>query len=116
IFLERRLDNAVYRSGFATSRKSARQLVTHGHFTLNGRRVDIPSVRLKVGDEIVVRPHSTKSGYFKNFEEVSPKPSSTPAWIKVDRKNLKFSVTNLPTRDDAEEDIKEQLIVEFYSR
>src|SRR5680860_1484723 len=68
--LELRIDNAVYRAGFATSRRSARQLVGHGHFLLNGHRVDIPSIRLKAGDELIVRPKSTKSGYFSNIDEV----------------------------------------------
>lgn len=116
ILLERRLDNAVYRAGFATSRRAARQLVSHGHFMLNGRRVDIPSIRLSVGDEFTVRPKSQKSGYFTALDENSPKPSTTPGWLKVDRKKLTVGITSLPTRDDAEEDINEQLIVEYYSR
>ena len=115
-FLEQRLDNAVYRAGFASSRRAARQLVTHGHFMLNGRRVDIPSIRVRVGDEFVVRDHSSKSEYFKKLDDVSPAPATTPAWIKVDRKNRKATVVSLPTREDAEPEIKEQLIVEYYSR
>ncbi len=115
--LERRLDNAVYRAGFATSRRAARQLVSHGHFMLNGRRVDIPSIRLSAGDEIVVRPKSTKSGYFSQIEEVVGNTSQQPlSWIKSDSKKLTISVTGLPKRDEAEADIKEQLIVEYYSR
>ena len=69
--LEQRLDNAVYRAGFATSRRAARQLVGHGHFTLNGRRVDIPSIRLKPGDELEVRAKSAKSGYFTQLDDIS---------------------------------------------
>lgn len=114
--LEQRLDNAVYRAGFASSRRASRQLVTHGHFMLNGRRVDVPSIRLKAGDEIVIREHSANTEYFKKLDDVSPAPSTTPAWIKVDRKNRKFVVVSLPVRDDAEPEIKEQLIVEYYSR
>jgi len=114
--LEQRLDNTVYRAGFAPSRRAARQLVTHGHFMLNGVRVDIPSIRVKAGDQIVVREHSKGSEYFKKLDDVSPAPSSTPEWIKVDRKKVQATVTNLPTRDDAEPDINEQLIVEYYSR
>ncbi len=114
--LEQRLDNAVYRAGYATSRRAARQLVTHGHFMLNGRRVDIPSIRLSVGDELVVRDHSKQTEYFKKIDDVSPNPSTIPAWLKVDRKKLSFTVTGLPARDDAEPEIKEQLIVEYYSR
>jgi len=114
--LEQRADNAVYRAGFAPSRRAARQLVTHGHFLLNGRRVDIPSIRLKAGDELIVRPHSTQTEYFKKLDDVSPAPSSTPGWLKVDRKKVSVTVTGLPVRDDAEPDINEQLIVEYYSR
>lgn len=114
--LERRLDNAVYRAGFAVSRRAARQLVTHGHFMLNGKRVDVPSIRVKIGDAISLRPHSEQSEYFKHLDDVSPAPSTTPEWLKVDRKKRAVTVTNLPTRDDAEPDITEQLIVEYYSR
>lgn len=114
--LERRADNAVYRAGFAPSRRAARQLVTHGHFTLNGRRFDIPSVRLKPGDNLAVRDSSKKTEYFKKLDDVSPVPSENPAWVKVNRKKLEVAITGLPTRDEAEPDINEQLIVEYYSR
>lgn len=116
-YLERRIDNAVYRAGFATSRRAARQLVGHGHFMLNGRRVNIPSIRLKVGDELVVRPKSTKSNYFMNMDEIEKNTYQQPlSWLKSDIKNLKISITGFPTREEAEVDIKEQLIVEYYSR
>ncbi|HUA13400.1 MAG TPA: 30S ribosomal protein S4 [Candidatus Sulfotelmatobacter sp.] len=114
--LEQRMDNAVYRSGFAPSRRSARQLVTHGHFMLNDTRVDIPSIRLKPGDKITLRAASSKNEYFKALDDTSPAPSEIPAWLKVDRKKVSFSVVGLPTRDDAEPDINDQLIVEYYSR
>jgi small subunit ribosomal protein S4 len=114
--LEQRADNTVYRAGFATSRRAARQLVTHGHFLLNGTRVDIPSIRMKAGDTLTVRPHSLKTEYFKNLDDVSPAPPEFPGWIKVDRKKVTVSVTGLPSRDDAEPDLNEQLIVEYYSR
>ena len=115
--LELRLDNAVYRAGFATSRRAARQLVGHGHFELNGRRVDIPSIRVKAGDVITVRPKSTKSGYFSQIDDVVNNSIQTPlSWLKSDAKKLKIEVTGLPTRDEAEADINEQLIVEYYSR
>ena len=115
--LERRIDNTVYRAGFATSRRAARQLVSHGHFLLNGRRVNIPSIRLKVGDELVVRPKSQKSGYFSQIDEVTKSSIQQPlSWLKSDTKKLTIKVTGLPTRDEAEIDINEQLIVEFYSR
>ncbi len=114
--LEQRMDNAVYRAGFAPSRRAARQLVTHGHFMLNGRRVDIPSIRLRAGDELTVRDHSKQTEYFKKIDDVSPAPSSTPGWLKVDRKKTTVVVTGAPARNDAEPDINEQLIVEYYSR
>jgi small subunit ribosomal protein S4 len=114
--LESRMDNAVYRAGFAPSRRAARQLVTHGHFMLNGVRVDIPSIRLKPGDEFTVREHSKGSEYFKKLDDVSPAPPTVPEWLKVDRKKVTAKVANVPTREDAEPDINEQLIVEYYSR
>lgn len=115
-YLEQRLDNTVYRAGFAPSRRAARQLVSHGHFMLNGRRVDIPSIRVKPGDTIVARDHSKNSDYFKRLDDTSPVPSSIPSWIKANRKKLEISVSGTPSRDDAEPDINEQLIVEYYSR
>jgi len=115
--LEQRMDNAVYRAGFATSRRAARQLVGHGHFILNGRRVDIPSIRMKPGDELVVRPKSTKSGYFSLLGDIS-KDSTTGAlsWLKSDAKKMTITITGAPKREEAEVDINEQLIVEYYSR
>ena len=114
--LEQRADNADYRAGYATSRRASRQLVTHGHFELNGRRVDIPSIRLKAGDVLVARAKSQKSEYFKNLDEVSPAVNDLPGWIKVDRKKFSLTITGVPTREEAEADINEQLIVEYYSR
>lgn len=115
--LELRLDNTIYRAGFATSRRGARQLVSHGHFMLNGRRVDIPSIRLKPGDEITVRPKSTKSGYFSQIDDVVKNSIQSPlSWLKSDAKKLKIEITGLPQRNEAEADINEQLIVEYYSR
>lgn len=116
-FLERRLDNAVYRAGFASSRRAARQLVSHGHFMLNGRRVDIPSIRLKPGDEIVVRPKSIKSAYFAELDEIVKNANQPPlSWLKSDPKKMKVDITGEPKREEAEVDIDEQLIVEYYSR
>ncbi|MFZ2544532.1 MAG: 30S ribosomal protein S4 [Candidatus Saccharimonadales bacterium] len=115
--LELRMDNAVYRAGLATSRRSARQLVSHGHFELNGRRVDIPSIRLKAGDVLTVRAKSTKSGYFSNIDDVINNSLQVPlSWLKGDVKKLKIEITGLPKREEAEADINEQLIVEYYSR
>jgi small subunit ribosomal protein S4 len=115
--LELRLDNAVYRAGFATSRRAARQLVGHGHFMLNDRRVDIPSIRVKAGDVITVRPKSTKSGYFSEIDNVASNSIQGPlSWLKSDVKKMKIEVTGVPKREEAEADINEQLIVEYYSR
>lgn len=115
--LEQRLDNAIYRAGFAASRRAARQLVGHGHFMLNGRRVDIPSIRVKAGDEISVRPKSTKSGYFAVLEDVVKNSQQTTlSWLKSDVKKMSVTITGVPTRAEAEPDINEQLIVEYYSR
>jgi small subunit ribosomal protein S4 len=114
--LERRLDNVVYRSGLAPSRRAARQLVTHGHFMFNDRRVDIPSIRVKAGDKIVLRDHSKNNAYFKNIDDVSPAGETVSSWIKVNRKKFEVEVTGQPTREEAEPDINEQLIVEYYSR
>ena len=115
--LERRLDNVIYRAGLSVSRRGARQLVTHGHFMLNGRRVDIPSIRVKAGDVITVRPRSTKSPYFTMIDDVVKNTSQGPlSWMKSDVKKLTVTVTGLPSRQEAEVDINEQLIVEFYSR
>lgn len=116
MFLERRLDNVIYRAGFAPSRRAARQLATHGHFVLNGVRVDVPSIRVKQGDVIVLRDSSKQTEYFKKLDDTSPAPSDIPAWLKVDRKKVSVTVAGMPTRDDAEPDINEQLIVEYYSR
>lgn len=115
--LEQRMDNAVYRAGFAVSRQAARQLVSHGHFLLNDKRVDIPSIRLKAGDVVTVRPRSVKSGYFSQLDEiVKDTMQADLSWLKSDQKKMTITVTGLPLRDEAELDINEQLIVEYYSR
>ena len=116
-YLERRADNVVYRAGFATTRRQARQLVSHGHFTLNGKRINIPSIRLSAGDVLEVRPKSKKSEYFKNLEIIISGSSQSPlSWMKADSKNMKIEVTGKPKREEAEVGINEQLIVEYYSR
>lgn len=116
-FLERRLDNAVYRAGFAVSRRAARQLVTHGHFMLNGVRVDVPSIRLKPGDEIELRSASKSNEYFKRLDDVAPGGNDASlSWLTADRKKVSIKITGIPTREEAEPEISEQLIVEYYSR
>lgn len=117
ILLERRLDNVVYRAGFAPSRRAARQLVNHGHFTLNGKRVNIPSIRVKSGDSISLRPKSKNSTYFKNIDDlVSIIDQPSLGWLKADKKSFTITITGEPTREEVEPDINEQLIVEYYSR
>ncbi len=116
-YLERRADNVVYRAGFALTRRQARQLVSHGHFTLNGRKIDVPSIRLKPGDVLEVRAHSGKTEYFKNLPNVIGAANPvTLSWMKVDAKKMKIEITGLPKREEAEPGINEQLIVEYYSR
>ena len=116
-YLERRADNVVYRAGFATTRRAARQLVSHGHFTLNGRRIDIPSIRLNPGDVLEVRPKAKKNSYFTNLANVAGAASQAPlSWMKADVKKMKIEITGTPKREEAEVGINEQLIVEYYSR
>ncbi|MDO5451890.1 MAG: 30S ribosomal protein S4 [Candidatus Saccharibacteria bacterium] len=116
-FLERRADNVVFRAGFALTRRQARQLVSHGHFLLNGRRIDIPSIRLNPGDVLEVRSKSGKTEYFKTLSNVIGAANATPlSWMKVDAKKMKIEITGLPKREEAEPGINEQLIVEYYSR
>ncbi len=113
--LESRLDNVVYRVGFASSRKEARQLVGHGHFEVNGKRVDIASYLLKAGDVVTLCEKSRGSDKFKAIIEAnSSKP--VPEWITVNREQYSAQVVNLPTREQIEAPVEEQLIVEFYSR
>jgi small subunit ribosomal protein S4 len=113
--LERRLDNTIYRLGFASSRNQARQLVRHGLFTLNGRRVDIPSLQVKVGDVIEVRERNRQSPIILEAQQVIAR-RGTPAWLEVEGEKLKGKVIALPTREDVQFPINEQLIVELYSK
>ena len=116
ILLESRLDNAVYRAGFASSRRGARQLVGHKHFELNGRRVNIPSISLVVGDQVKLRAGSRQNSYFKTLDDHSPAPGDLPAWLKVDRKQVGFEVVAKPDPSQLTEEINPQLLVEYYSR
>ena len=113
--LERRLDNVVYRMGFAMSRRQARQLVRHGHVQVNGRKVNIPSYEVNVGDEIAIREGSRKLVVLeiaKDFASHQP----APTWLEIDRENLKGRVTAIPKREDIQLPVNEQLIVELYSK
>lgn len=115
--LERRLDNVIYRAGWSVSRRGARQLASHGHFMVNGKRVDVPSIRVKEGDVISVRPASVKSQYFGKLDDIIRDTNqSSLSWMKSDPKKMTITITGLPMRNEAEADINEQLIVEYYSR
>jgi len=113
--LERRLDNVVYRLGFAVARRQARQLVRHGHVQVNGRKVDIPSYQVSAGEEIAVREKSNKLGLLEIAKDFASH-QAPPAWLEVDRDGYKGRVIALPTRSDINLPINEQLIVELYSK
>lgn len=112
--LESRLDSVVYRMGFAASRAQAKQLVSHGLFALNGRRVDIPSIIVKPGDIVEVLPGKKGKKYFETL--LATKAKEENSWVEVDRKNLKGKFLTVPIREQLDPSIKEQLIVEFYSK
>ncbi|HEY45853.1 MAG: 30S ribosomal protein S4 [Anaerolineae bacterium SM23_ 63] len=113
--LERRLDNVVYRLGFAESRSHARLLVTHGHFNVNGRRTDIPSMLVHEGDNIEVREGSLKRSYFTDLPDIA-EAKTAPNWLDRDLKALNGRVLQLPERRDVDATLNEQLIIEYYSR
>ncbi len=112
--LESRLDNVVFRLGFASSRKEARQLVQHGHFTINGKKVDIPSYLVSVGEVITIKEKSKASNKFKELSEGLK--GTAPQWLTVDVEKLEGKVVSLPSRDDIDLPIAENLIVELYSK
>ena len=113
--LERRLDNVVYRMGFAASHKEARQLVLHGHFTVNGKKVNIPSLIIKAGDVISVKEASRDSVKFKALAEAAAN-ANAPKWLEVKAEAMTATVLTLPAREDVDFDFNEQLIVELYSK
>ena len=113
--LESRLDNVVFRLGFARTRKEARQTVSHGHITVNGKRVDIPSYRVRPGDLVAVAPKAKDLRVIKSAL-VSNERVQVPVWLEVDIEKLQGSVLSLPLRDQIDLDIREQLIVELYSK
>lgn len=113
--LERRLDNVVYRLGFATSRPQARQLVRHGHFTVNGKRVDIPSFAVRMGDTVAVRPKSATNVTIQHAAE-EVKGRGVPEWLLLDPATLSGRISQLPTREQINLPVEEQLIVELYSK
>jgi small subunit ribosomal protein S4 len=113
--LERRLDNVVFRAGIAQTRRQARQLVTHGHITVNGKRVDIPSALVKQNDVIAIAEKSRSNAFFKQRAENNDSLSA-PAWLTVDKTSMTGTVTRFPNRDEIDIPVTEQAIVELYSR
>ncbi len=112
---ESRLDNVVYLLGWASSRTEARQLVNHGHFKVNGKKVDIPSYLLKVGDEVSIKDKSRESDKFKSvLENNASRP--VPTWLELNRESLSAKIINLPDRDQIAAPVEEHFIVEFYSK
>ncbi len=115
ILLESRLDNVIYRLGIADSRPQARQLVSHGHIMLNGRKTDVPSALVSAGDTISVRPESSKNTYFKTLRQELDE-RQVPRWLSLNAESMTANVAQLPARDDIDVSLNEQLIVEYYSR
>jgi small subunit ribosomal protein S4 len=113
--LESRLDNVVYRLGFASSRAQARQLVNHGHFTINGKRTNVPSTLVREGDQVEIRSGSRENTYFKELADFA-KGRNIPEWVDRDLKKLTGTVKRLPERGEIDANLNEQLVVEFYSR
>ena len=113
--LERRLDNVVYRLGFAQSRRQARQLVRHGHVAVNGKKVNIPSFQVNAGQEISIRENSKKLVILEMAKEFAAH-GTTPNWLEIDRDNYKGKILSLPKREDIQLPVNEQLIVELYSK
>jgi small subunit ribosomal protein S4 len=114
-FLERRIDNVVYRMGLATSRAQARQAVRHGHFQVNGRKVNIPSYTVRPGDVVEVRPGSRENKTLLSNRDATAHQAA-PSWMEVDRENLRARILSVPPRQDIAQPIQEQLIVELYSK
>ncbi|MBN1994958.1 MAG: 30S ribosomal protein S4 [Anaerolineae bacterium] len=115
IILESRLDNVLYRLGIASSRAQARQLISHGHFEVNGRKTNVPSFQVSVGDKIAVSESSKTSTFFKDIAKGLDE-GRAPGWLRLDTKSLAGEVLSLPTRDQIDITLNEQLIVEYYSR
>ena len=113
--LESRLDNVVFRMGLATTRRESRQLVTHGHFSVNGKKIDIPSYRIKPGDVITLRENSRKSNKFKEIVELT-NGRVVPLWLEVNKEDFSAKVVRMPAKEDLDYEVEEHLIVELYSK
>ena len=116
VFCERRLDNVVFHLGFATTRRQARQLVTHGHFTVDGKKVNIPSYLVKPGQVIAVKEGSRSSVLFTRLTGEDAPIVNVPEWLDRDKNDLKGTILRMPTRDDVDFPVEERLIVEYYSK
>jgi small subunit ribosomal protein S4 len=116
VLCERRLDNVVFHLGFAATRRQARQLVNHGHFTVDGKKVDIPSYQVKPGQVIAVREKSKSSSLFQRLTGEDAPFITTPAWMEKDANELKGTILRMPTREDIDYPVEEHLIVELYSK
>jgi len=114
--LEMRLDNVIFRAGFATSRQQARQLVRHSHFTVNGKRMNMPSYEVKVGDVIGVKAGKLKKEYFKNTEEAMAGRQNVLGWLEVDIQQKMIKIKSKPTKDDVGMELDVQMAIEYYSR
>ncbi len=114
--LEMRLDNVVFRAGFANTRPQARQIVNHGAILVNGRKLDIPSAEIKVGDVVSVNPRKLKNAYFKAQAEILKSKKDVPAWMVLDDEKWEVKITAKPQREDVDSDINPQIVVEFYSK
>jgi small subunit ribosomal protein S4 len=113
--LESRLDNVVFRMGLATTRRESRQLVTHGHFSVNGKRIDIPSYRIKPGDVISLRENSRKSAKFKEIVELT-NGRVVPLWLEANKEDFSAKIVRMPVKEDLDYEVEEHLIVELYSK
>lgn len=113
--LESRLDNVVFRMGLATTRRESRQLVTHGHFSVNGKKIDIPSYRIKPGDVISLRENSRKSTKFKEIVELT-NGRVVPLWLEANKEDFSAKVVRMPVKEDLDYEVEEHLIVELYSK
>lgn len=116
VLCERRLDNVVFRLGFAATRRQARQLVTHNHFTVDGKKCNIPSYQVKPGQVVAVKEKSRSSALFADLTGEKAPIVTTPKWLELDKSELKGKVIAMPTREDIDFPVEEHLIVEFYSR
>ena len=113
--LERRLDNVVFRCGFATTRREARQLISHGHFLVNGKAVDIPSYLMNFEEKVQIKAKDKECDFFKNIIELT-KEKEIPSWLEVDKKDFVGKILKIPSREEMGISLKEQLIVELYSK